>query len=320
MKRVAMTLLSDSGLQRNKRKVALNDIEAIAELYKINGYTPEILYTDDLKAKSDLNEYDTLFIFYGGVILFGGKQSPYLVHLIEMINSFKRNVVIFANDVMDKVVNRNDKPGFVSINRPVYYASPTGSGGSDSETSDFEILADLEINQSFIIGKRLAELPPVEQQPEFKIIYGGRNRPAMVKRLNALSKRFSFLAYSKIAQALPKATEFKMDTLLNNAELRVLNSFGEYSLMLHEKKKEYFTTRVFEQLLSNSLVMFDRDWEVYMPFWNEWNTFGSMDELIEKIDQPYSKVRLQEQHEMVRSFDFDREIEKQAKALKEVIE
>lgn len=317
MKRVAMTLLSDSGLQRNKRKVALNDIEAIAELYKINGYTPEILYTDDLKAKLDLNEYDTLFIFYGPVVLFGGKQSPYLRHVIELVNSFKKSVVFFANDVLDKVTN-DDREGFVSIDRPIYYASPSGSGQTD--TKKFDLLGSLEVNQSFMIGKRLAELPQVEQQPEFKIIYGGRNRPAMVKRLNALSKRFSFLAYSKIAQALPKATEFKMDTLLNNAELRVLNSFGEYSLMLHEKKKEYFTTRVFEQLLSNSLVMFDRDWEVYMPFWNEWNTFGSMDELIEKIDQPYSKVRLQEQHEMVRSFDFDREIEKQAKALKEVIE
>ena len=239
MKRVAMTLLSDSGLQRNKRKVALNDIEAIAELYKINGYTPEILYTDDLKAKSDLNEYDTLFIFYGPVVLFGGKQSPYLRHVIELVNSFKKSVVFFANDVLDKVTN-DDRAGFVSIDRPIYYASPSGSGQTD--TKKFDLLGSLEINQSFMIGKRLAELPQVEQQPEFKVIYGGRNRPAMVKRLNALSKRFSFLAYSKIAQALPKATEFKMDTLLNNAELRVLNSFGEYSLMLHEKKKEYFAS------------------------------------------------------------------------------
>src|SRR5699024_4596482 len=132
-----------------------------------------------------------------------------------------------------------------------------GIGGAEKGTTDVDVSGELEINQSFVIGKRLSKMSDVVTKPQYDVVYGGRNRPAMRRRLCEISKKHSLIAYSNIIEALKETNAKLLRSGYNfsNAELRVVNSLGKYSLMLKENKKNYFTSRVFEQLFSNSIVL-----------------------------------------------------------------
>lgn len=319
--RTAMVVLSDTGQPKLKRSVPLNDMRAISEIYKAAGSEAEILYREDLENKIDLNEFDNLFVFYGGLINFGGLQSEHALAVFRLINSFNGTVVVFDNDVLDPVNNKK-RQGFERITRSVVYASPEGIGGSERGTIDLDVSKEIEINQSFVIGKRLSKMEDVATEPMYDVVYGGRNRPAMKRRLQEISKHKSLIAYSGIIDSLDEtdAKLLKARYNFNNAQLRVINSLGKYSLMLKEKNKNYFTSRVFEQLFSNSIVLFDRQWKTFECFWNKNNTFdGSVEDLVKKVSEPYSADRVKVQHEMARSFDFDGEINKEAEELALII-
>lgn len=315
--KTAMIVLSDTGNPRNKRSVALNDMRAISKIYERAGSKAEILYREDMEGKLSLNEYDNLFVFYATLINFGGKQSDYVTRTIDLINNFQGQVVVFANDVMDPV-NNKERSGFKRIERPVIYASPDGIEGSKTGTIDLDVSDELEINQSFVIGQKLSQLPDVDMEPQYDVVYGGRDRPAMRRRLREVAKEHSLLVYSKIAKSMEEAGAKVFDSQYNfdNAQLRVINSLGKYSLMLKEKRKTYFTSRVFEQLFSNSIVLFDKGWPTLNYFWNEQNSFdGSVKDLLTKLDIPYSKERVKEQHEIARLFDYDSYINQEAEEL-----
>lgn len=315
--KTAMIILSDTGNPRNKRSVALNDMQAISEIYERAGSEVRILYREDMESKLSFSEYDNLFVFYATLINFGGKQSDYVVRTIDLINSFQGPVVVFANDVMDPV-NNKERSGFKRIERPVIYASPDGVGGSKTGTIELDVSEELEINQSFVIGQRLSQLPDVDMEPQYDVVYGGRDRPAMRRRLREVAKEHSLMVYSKIAKSMEEAGAKIFDSQYNfdNAQLRVINSLGKYSLMLKEKRKVYFTSRVFEQLFSNSIVLFDKSWPTLNYFWNEQNSFdGSVKDLLAKLDIPYNKERVKEQHELARSFDYDSYINQEAEEL-----
>ena len=162
----------------------------------------------------------------------------------------------------------------------------------------------------------------VVTKPQYDVVYGGRNRPAMRRRLCEIAKKHSLLAYSNVIEAL-KDTNAKLlrsGYNFSNAELRVVNSLGKYSLMLKENKKNYFTSRVFEQLFSNSIVLFDKQWKTYECFWRDFNTFyGSVEDLSRRLDVEYDAGLVAEQHEFARSFDYDAYIENEAKELAKVI-
>ena len=316
-----MIVLSDVGQPRKKLSVPLNDMHAISEIYKLAGSQAHILYREDLEDKSTLNDYDNLFVFYAGLINFGGIQSKASLKVIRLVNDFKGPVVVFDNDVLDPVNNKK-REGFERITRPVVYASPDGIGGAEKGTIDLDVSSELEINQSFVIGKKLSKMSDVITEPQYEVVYGGRNRPAMKRRLCEIAKKHSLIAYSGIIDAL-KETNAKLLSSrynFNNAQLRVVNSFGKYSLMMKEKNKNYFTSRVFEQLFSNSIVLFDKQWKTYECFWRDFNTFdGSVEDLSRRLDAEYDAGLVAEQHEFARSFDYDAYIENEAKELAKVI-
>ena len=316
-----MIVLSDTGQPRKKLSVPLNDMHAISEIYKLAGSQAHILYREDLEDKSTLNDYDNLFVFYAGLINFGGIQSKASLKVIRLVNDFKGPVVVFDNDVLDPVNNKK-REGFERITRTVVYASPDGIGGAEKGTIDLDVSGELEINQSFVIGKRLSKMNDVITKPQYDVVYGGRNRPAMKRRLCEIAKKHSLIAYSGIIGAL-KETNAKLLSSkynFNNAQLRVVNSFGKYSLMMKEKNKNYFTSRVFEQLFSNSIVLFDEQWKTYECFWKDFNTFdGSVEDLSRRLDVEYDAGLVAEQHEFARNFDYDAYIENEAKELAKVI-
>lgn len=315
-----MIVLSDSGQPKNKSSVSLNDMRAISTIYKAAGFECQILYREDLESLSDLNDFDNLFVFYGGLINFGGQQSKYALKAIELINNFERSVVIFANDVLDPV-NNKIRDGFERIERPVIYASPDGVGGSEKGTIDLNVFDEIELNQSFAIGKALSKLQDVSIIPQVDIVYGGRDRPAMRKQLRKISDHHSMLVYSNIVKSMKDthAKILKAKVKFDNAQLRVINSFGRYSLMLYEKKKSYFTSRVFEQLFSNSIVLFDKRFKELSYFWTDDNAFSSLEELQGLINQKWTIDRVQKQHKMARNFDYDAQIEKEASELKRLL-
>lgn len=316
-----MIVLSDTGQPRKKLSVPLNDMHAISEIYKLAGSETHILFREDLEDKSSLNDYDNLFVFYAGLINFGGIQSDASLTVIRLVNDFNGPVIVFDNDVLDPVNNKN-RAGFERITRPVVYASPDGIGGAEKGTIDLDVSSELEINQSFVIGKKLSKMSDVVTKPQYEVVYGGRNRPAMKRRLCEITKKHSLIAYSGIIYSL-KETNAKLLSSkynFNNAQLRVVNSLGKYSLMLKEKNKNYFTSRVFEQLFSNSIVLFDKQWKTYECFWRDFNTFnGTTEDLSRRLDTEYDASLVAEQHDFARSFDYDAYIESEAKELAKVI-
>lgn len=316
-----MIVLSDTGQPRKKLSVPLNDMHAISEIYKLAGSEAHILFREDLETKSSLNDYDNLFVFYAGLINFGGIQSDASLTVIRLVNDFNGPVIVFDNDVLDPVNNKN-RAGFERITRPVVYASPDGKGGAEKGTIDLDVSSELEINQSFVIGKKLSKMSDVVTKPQYEVVYGGRNRPAMKRRLCEITEKHSLIAYSGIIDSL-KETNAKLLSSkynFNNAQLRVVNSLGKYSLMLKEKKKNYFTSRVFEQLFSNSIVLFDKQWKTYECFWRDFNTFdGTTEDLSRRLDVEYDASLVREQHDFARSFDYDAYIESEAKELAKVI-
>lgn len=316
-----MIVLSDTGQPRKKLSVPLNDMHAISEIYKLAGSETHILFREDLEDKSSLNDYDNLFVFYAGLINFGGIQSDASLTVIRLVNDFNGPVIVFDNDVLDPVNNKN-RAGFERITRPVVYASPDGIGGAEKGTIDVDVSGELEINQSFVIGKRLSKMNDVVTKPQYDVVYGGRNRPAMRRRLCAIAEKHSLLAYSNITDALKETNAKLLRSGYNfsNAELRVVNSLGKYSLMLKEKNKNYFTSRVFEQLFSNSIVLFDKQWKTYECFWRDFNTFdGTTEDLSRRLETKYDASLVKEQHDFARSFDYDKYIENEAKELAKVI-
>src|SRR5699024_11393560 len=69
--------------------------------------------------------------------------------------------------------------------------------------------------------------------------------------------------------------------------------------------------RSFEQLFSNSIVLFDKQWKTYECFWRDFNTFdGSVEDLSRMLDVEYDASLVAEQHEFARSFDYDAYIER----------
>lgn len=316
-----MIVLSDTGQPRKKLSVPLNDMHAISEIYKLAGSETHILFREDLDDKSSLNDYDNLFVFYAGLINFGCIQSDASLTVIRLVNDFNGPVIVFDNDVLDPVNNKN-RAGFERITRPVVYASPDGIGGAEKGTIDLDVSSELEINQSFVIGKKLSKMSDVVTKPQYEVVYGGRDRPAMKRRLCDIAEKHSLLAYSGIIGSL-KETNAKLlrsKYNFNNAQLRVVNSLGKYSLMLKEKNKNYFTSRVFEQLFSNSIVLFDKQWKTYECFWRDFNTFdGTTEDLSRRLDVQYDANLVAEQHDFARSFDYDAYIESEAKELAKVI-
>lgn len=315
--KVGMVVLSDTGLFREKNSVVLNDLISLKKIIESNqSMECSIFFRDEIEAAL---RFDALFIFFGGLINFGGKQTENAAAVINLANKFNGPVIFFGNDVLGKYDNR-ERDNFVRFERPVYFANPSGGSTLGIETKDLDVAGVIELNQSFMIGKGLAQQENIPTKPRYDVVYGTRARPALLKRLQYLADHSKMLTFGNINKKIKNTVKLNSKMIFSNSEMRVINSFGKCTLMLYETHKEYFTSRVFEQLASNSLCLFDKNWKVYQMFWNEGNTFdGSMDDCLRLIHAPYSEEKVRQQHKALRSFDFDSYIDQECKNVESIL-
>ena len=314
---VGMVVLSDTGLRKELNTVIWNDLVSLKKIIEFNNSLECHIYFRE-EIENALND-DILFVLFGGLINFGGMQTTNTVNVITLANKFDGPVVFFGNDVLGKYDNR-ERENFVRFERPIYFANPSGGKTLDVETKGLDVAGTFELNEAFMIGKELAKKDDVSTFPRYDLVYGTRARPSLMKRLNYLADHCNMLTFGNLNKKMKNSVKFNVKMIFNNDEMRVINSFGKYSIMLHEKHKNYFTNRIFEQLASNSIVLFDCSWETYKMFWTDDNVFdGSMDDCLRLINEPYSDDRVQRQHKMFRSFDFDSYIEQECKNVEKLL-
>ena len=301
---IAFIVISDAGLRRGRHLVVQNDLWSIGETMKRHtGLTYKIFYRDEMDINV-INKSKILIAGNAGIVNFGGIQSEFVKKSLEVINEFDGPVVFFNCDV--KGGFKNDKrDSFVKIERPVYYADPKGI--HDPSKSQFEIIEDLVIDNAFEIGRTLLDHKFPTVKPQYDLVEGGSARTAYIKQLKKIVSMFdgNVLLYDKIAEKVDDVIKLKKKRTFRNYELSIVDSFGKYSLMMYEAKKDYFYPRVFEQMFSNSIVLFDKRLKQYQCFMDDTNTYSSLEELVEMLNQPYDLDRVEEQHRKLLEFDFD---------------
>lgn len=267
------------------------------------GLTYKIFYRDEMDINV-INQSKVLIAGNAGVVNFGGVQSKFIKKSLEVINNFNGPVIFFNCDVMGGF--KNDKrDNFVKIERPIYYADPKGV--HDPSKSQFDIIEDFVIDNAFEIGRTLLNHDFPVTEPQYDLVEGGSARTAYIKQLKKIASMFdgSILLYDKIAEKIDNVVKLKKKRTFRNYELSIVDSFGKYSLMMFEAKKDYFYPRVFEQMFSNSIVLFDKRLKQYQCFMDDTNTYSSLEELIGMLKQPYDFKRVKKQHEKLLNFDFD---------------
>lgn len=301
---IAFIVISDAGLRKGRHLVVQNDLWSIGETMKRNtGLTYKIYYRDEMDIET-INKSKVLIAGNAGIVNFGGVQSENVKNSLEVINKFDGPVIFFNCDV--KGGFKNDKrDNFVKIERPIYYADPKGV--HDPSKSQFEIIEDFVIDNAFEIGRTLLDHEFPVTKPQYDLVEGGSARTAYIKQLKKIVQMFdgSVLLYDKIAEKVDDVIKMKKKRTFRNYELSIVDSFGKYSLMMYEAKKDYFYPRVFEQMFSNSIVLFDKRLKQYECFMDDTNSYGSLEELVEMLKQPYSEQRVEEQHQKLLDFDFD---------------
>lgn len=301
---IAFIVISDAGLRKGRHLVVQNDLWSIGETMKRNaGLTYKIYYRDEMDIET-INKSKVLIAGNAGIVNFGGVQSENVKNSLEVINKFDGPVIFFNCDV--KGGFKNDKrDNFVKIERPIYYADPKGV--HDPSKSQFEIIEDFVIDNAFEIGRTLLDHEFPATKPQYDLVEGGSARTAYIKQLKKIVQMFdgSVLLYDKIAEKVDDVIKMKKKRTFRNYELSIVDSFGKYSLMMYEAKKDYFYPRVFEQMFSNSIVLFDKRLKQYKCFMDDTNSYGSLEELVEMLKQPYSEQRVEEQHQKLLDFDFD---------------
>lgn len=301
---IAFIVISDAGLRKGRHLVVQNDLWSIGETMKRNaGLTYKIYYRDEMDIET-INKSKVLIAGNAGIVNFGGVQSENVKNSLEVINKFDGPVIFFNCDV--KGGFKNDKrDNFVKIERPIYYADPKGV--HDPSKSQFEIIEDFVIDNAFEIGRTLLDHEFPVTKPQYDLVEGGSARTAYIKQLKKIVQMFDgrVLLYDKIADKVDGVIKMKKKRTFRNYELSIVDSFGKYSLMMYEAKKDYFYPRVFEQMFSNSIVLFDKRLKQYECFMDDTNSYESLEELVEMLKQPYSEQRVEKQHQKLLDFDFD---------------
>lgn len=301
---IAFIVISDAGLRKGRHLVVQNDLWSIGETMKRNaGLTYKIYYRDEMDIET-INKSKVLIAGNAGIVNFGGVQSENVKNSLEVINKFDGPVIFFNCDV--KGGFKNDKrDNFVKIERPIYYADPKGV--HDPSKSQFEIIEDFVIDNAFEIGRTLLDHEFPVTKPQYDLVEGGSARTAYIKQLKKIVQMFDgrVLLYDKIADKVDGVIKMKKKRTFRNYELSIVDSFGKYSLMMYEAKKDYFYPRVFEQMFSNSIVLFDKRLKQYECFMDDTNSYESLAELVEMLKQPYSEQRVEKQHRKLLDFDFD---------------
>lgn len=318
MSKAYITALGDTGLK--KESVIYNDAVSLKETIKRAGYEAEIVLREDVE-KIKGTDNDVLFVLYAGVINFGGKQTPHVVKVIKKMNSFKGKVVLFFNDVMDNP--RNDmRDEFVHVNRPIYLANPIEPEIAAQSVINFNVIDAVQMNQSWTIGKKLVERKDDETEPLFDLAYGGRNRPGVLKELKAIfEKAKSGVVFNGVAKELKGGAikELNIKKKVDNSLFREMISLGKYTVIPYEKKKDYVTSRMFEAMTSNAITLFNKKEVKVEGLVLPELQYETPQGAVGIINGEYDEELLQEQHEIVRKFDFDKHIEQEAEAFRKML-
>lgn len=301
---VAITNIGDKGLLPNVSGVDLNECVAISQMFTEYGVKNKIIYRDNL---DEANKYDALFIKVGVIVNWGGIQTKWLQSTINLINNFNGPVFMLTVD-QDSIVPNKERTGFLQITHPIHflYVGKGHSKAADKEVKDLNIIDSHRFNHCVQIGKEIARMQFLTVKPQFDAVYGGQARKELMPLLKKIANQYKLLVFEQLSEKnIPNAifsnTKFNFD----NAEIRSINSMGNYSFLFFKPKTRWLTPRIFEQMCSNSLAMFDKRWTETKPFWTSFNTFDSFDELLEKIGNKPTEDQINEQHEIVRNFDYD---------------
>ena len=96
-------------------------------------------------------------------------------------------------------------------------------------------------------------------------------------------------------------------------------SLGKYTVIPYEKKKDYVTSRMFETMTSNAITLFNKKEVKVEGLVLPELQYETPQEAAEIINGEYNEKLLQEQHEIVRKFDFDKHIEQEAEAFRKML-
>lgn len=300
--KVGLTVIGDKKLSLSQSSVNLNDVIGMDIMFKDCGYDSEIIETSELGEKA--KEFDCLIFKAGPIINFGGKQSKHLQTEINVINSFQGPVVIYSVN-QDWVLPNKERTGFLTINRPVYfaYSGKDHKAISEKQMKDVEVLGTTEFNQAFGIWKLIAENPTPSIYPKYDAVYCGQARAELMPIIKKISQKFALLTWGSINKKLSKSKKLDTHTNFSSVELVALNSLGKYTFLFFKPKTRWIAPRICEQMASNSLVLFDKRWTETNCFWTDFNTFSSEKELLSKMSVSPTKEQLEIQHKKFLEFD-----------------
>lgn len=302
--KIVVTCICDQKFLLDKSSVNSNDVRGIAEMFKECGINADCI---DLNSYDKANNYDVLLIKMGVIVNWGGVQSDYLRKGINMINNFKGEVFILSVD-QDFIFPNEEREGFIRIERPVHflYSGKEHAKLASKELKGFdEIINTGEFNQGVGIGKIISRYPFTNIEPRYDAVYGGQARKELIKLITKIAKKHSLVAYGQIRGKIKDVVPCYQKVSIDSLELRAINSLGNYSFLFFKPKTRWLTPRIFEQMASNSLAMFDTRWTETKSLWTEHNTFSSFDELFERLEEKPKKEYIEEQHEKFLNFDFN---------------
>lgn len=302
--KIVVTCIGDTKFLLNKSSVNCNDVRGIAEMFKECGINADCI---DVNSYDKANNYDVLIIKMGVIVNWGGEQSKYLRAGINMINNFNGEVFILSVD-QDFIFPNKPRDGFVRVERPVHflYAGKEHAELVSKELEGFDSIINTgEFNQGVGIGKIISRYPFTHIEPCYDAVYGGQARKELLKLISKISKNYSLVTYGGIRKKLENSIPYYEKVAIDSLELRSINSLGNYTFLFFKPKTRWFTPRIFEQMASNSLAMFDRRWTETESLWTDHNTFSSFDELFERLKEKPRKEYIEEQHEKFLSFDFE---------------
>ena len=303
--RIVITCIGDQKFLLNKSSVNCNDVRGIVEMFKECDIDADCI---DVNSYDKANNYDVLIIKMGVIVNWGGIQSEYLRKGIEMINNFKGEVFILSVD-QDFIFPNEEREGFIRVERPVHflYSGKEHAELASKELKGFdEIINTGEFNQGVGIGKIISRYPFTNIEPCYDAVYGGQARKELMKLITKIAKNYSLVSYGGLRNKIEQyVVPYYEKVAIDSLELRSINSLGNYTFLFFKPKTRWYTPRIFEQMASNSLAMFDTRWTETKSLWTEHNTFSSFDELFERLKDKPKKEYIEEQHEKFLDFDFD---------------
>lgn len=322
MKSVAIVNLSDTGLRFDRSGIDLNECRAVERMLKAGGVQCKLL---DCEHQKEAQNYDVLFVKTGAVDNWGGEQSKHVKNTINEINAFDGPVLMLTVDQDFKLPNKQRKD-FVTIDRPVYLLCVGGNMKMIAEKNfpDVNIAGTIQFNHCVEIGRELSKTPFINTKPIYDAVYGGAPRKELLNILGKISEKHSLLTFfgknnalhKKLSKTIDAGTKFWLD----NLEMRSLNSLGKHSFIFYKPRTPWLTPRIFEQLDSNSMVLFDTKWKQTEPFWTETNTFSNDEELLELMKHEPTETDIKAQHDLSLAFDYDGYNEEQMAHIMEFLE